>query len=294
MTALRRDATSSLRPCLRVEALCVNRGQRPVLRNIHCVVPMGQMVAVLGANGAGKSTLLAAVAGELPCQSGRIMMGELRIDEGKRSGVAQRASQAPPQRQARRRAVLPQQASVSFPLQVQTVVGMGLYPFPELSASETEAFIQQALLAVELGQAGQRFYATLSGGEQQRVQFARVWVQVQAALARHGHAWLLMDEPVANLDPGHQHRLLEIARGLAKNSTSSGNGAVGVLVVLHDLNLAARWCDGVLLLKDGCLLAAGTPAQVLAEAVLEQAYGMRPLVLPHPQDAGRPLVLFDP
>lgn len=260
---------------LRVDSISVNRGERCILRELSCAVEVGQVVAVLGANGAGKSTLLSAMSGELPYRSGAIYLDDLRVDH--------RHAQA----QAQRRAVLPQQLGMGFALPVETVVGMGLYPFPALSPEHVAQEIRLALTAVGLEQAAERSYDALSGGEQQRVQFARVWVQVRAAVQCHGHAYLLMDEPVSNLDPRHQQALLDVARQLADT------GQVGVLVVLHDLNLAARWCDRLLLLGEGRLLAAGPPTQVLTPEHLWQAYGVRPAVVPHPMDVDRPLVLFN-
>ncbi len=257
------------------DSLCVERGSRRILHEVSCALRAGGVTAVLGANGAGKSTLMAALAGELPCRAGEIRLDGLRVD-------TRHAGQ-----QARRRAVLPQQVSMGFPLPVAKVVEMGLYPFPELSPAQVEQDIGQALAVVGLDGAAGRFYDMLSGGEQQRVQFARVWAQVSAAVRCHGHAYLLMDEPVSNLDPRHQQDLLESARRMADS------GQVGVLVVLHDLNLAARWCDSLLLLAAGKVLAAGEPASVLTPDKLEQAYGLRPTVVPHPMRADKPLVLFN-
>ena len=259
---------------LRAESLCVERAGRRILQDVSCFLRAGGVTAVLGANGAGKSTLMAAMAGELACRAGEIHLDGLRVD-------TRHAAQ-----QARRRAVLPQQIAMGFPLPAAKVVEMGLYPFPELTPDQVEHDIRQALAVVGLDGAAQRPYDNLSGGEQQRVQFARVWAQVGAAVRCHGHAYLLMDEPVSNLDPRHQQDLLEAARNMADT------GQVGVLVVLHDLNLAARWCDSLLLLAHGEVLAAGAPAQVLTPGTLERAYGLRPQVVPHPMQPGRPLVLF--
>lgn len=260
---------------LRAQGLCVARAGRAILHEVSCAVPVGSVTAVLGANGAGKSTLLAALAGELPCRVGRVTLDGQPVDT--RHGAWQ----------ARRRAVLPQQVALGFPLPVAKVVEMGLYPFPELTATQVTDEVGSALAVVGLDGAAQRPYDALSGGEQQRVQFARVWAQVGAAVRCHGHAYLLMDEPVSSLDPRHQQDLLEAARRIADT------GQVGVLVVLHDLNLAAQWCDTLLLLAQGKMLAAGTPSQVLRPEVLEQAYGLRPSIVPHPVRSGGLLVLFN-
>ncbi|MGE4338676.1 MAG: heme ABC transporter ATP-binding protein [Pigmentiphaga sp.] len=262
-------------PALRVEAVEARRGGRRVLRDVSCVVEPGRLTAVLGANGAGKSTLLAVMAGELAYQGGEVSLDGETL--GAHGGLEQ----------ARRRAVLPQQVSTGFPLPVGAVVGMGAYPFPEMSQAQVDDEVQLALHEVDLLEALLLPYDALSGGEQQRVQFARVWLQMRAAIRRNGHAYLLMDEPVSNLDPRHQQGLLQAARRMADS------GQVGVLVILHDLNLAARWCDALVLLGGGEVLSAGEPAKVLTPDSLALAYGVRPAVLPHPRAPERPWVLFD-
>lgn len=131
----------------------------------------------------------------------------------------------------------------------------------------------------------QRRYLELSGGEQQRVQFARVLAQCQAAPAGEPR-YLMLDEPISNLDPRHQIDLLRTARDLAREQ------GAGVLVIAHDVNLAARWCDRIMLLADGAAVAEGTPAEVLTPANLRNVYGVEAEVLPHPREAGALLVLM--
>ena len=130
-----------------------------------------------------------------------------------------------------------------------------------------------------------RRYPELSGGEQQRVQFARVLTQCLAARAEGEARYLLLDEPTASLDPRHQGELLRVAVDLARDER------VGVLVILHDMNLAARWCDRLLLLGGGRAIASGPPSQVLTPASLHLAYGIAAQVVPHPLAPGRVLVL---
>lgn len=253
----------------------VFRGTACVLDGVALQLRPSEVLGVLGANGAGKSTMLGAMSGELVLQRGQV-----RLD-------AQCLTSLDGARQARRRAVLPQHASLSFPLPVETVVGMGAYPFPELSPPDVERRIADALGQVDLLHKQHASYRSLSGGERQRVQFARVLVQLHAALDCEGGAYLLLDEPVSSLDPRHQRGVLATARNLAQQR------GVGVLAVLHDLNLAARWCDRLAVMAQGRILACGTPQEVLTPDILEQAYGLRPSVVAHPVDAGRPLVLFD-
>jgi iron complex transport system ATP-binding protein len=253
----------------------VSRGGQAVLRDVSLTLNAGETVGLLGANGAGKSTLLAVLADELPPARG--MAG---ID-----GVA--LSELSSARQARRRAVLPQKPSLAFDLSVIEVVAMGAYPFPELAPDAVQALVRMALEQADSLAFLHRHYLDLSGGEQQRVQFARTLVQCLAGREPGDSRYLLLDEPTASQDPPHQQQLLRTASSLALSAR------LGVLVVLHDVNLAARWCDRLLLLAQGRLVADGPPAEVLTEPLLREVYGMGARVLPHPLIAGRPLILFE-
>jgi len=255
---------------LQAERLTLTRGGRQVLTEVSLKVSPGRLVGLLGANGAGKSTLLAALAGELKVQAGAVHCNGEALP-----GLS-------PTAQARRRAVFPQQPGLSFDLGVDDVVAMGAYPFPELSPAQVRRASEAALALAGVAQLAGRRYLALSGGEQQRVQFARVLLQCRAA---PGPRYLLLDEPTASLDPRHQLDLLAVARDLAHA------GDTGVLVILHDLNLAARWCDELVLLAEGRVAAAGAPAAVLTAAHLRTAYGVQAEILPHPHAPERPLVL---
>lgn len=253
--------------------LTLSRGGQRILTQVSLDVRPGEVVGLLGANGAGKSTLLGAMAAELSPESGQVRMDDTPL-----------ASMAFGQ-QARQRAVLPQKPGLTFDLDVGEVVAMGAYPFPELSPAQVDTLVHEALGLADAGHLAGRRYPELSGGEQQRVQFARVLVQCLAA-RRPGEArYLLLDEPTASLDPKHQGDLLRRAWDLAHASHT------GVLVILHDMNLAARWCDRLLLLSGGSTIALGTPAEVLTPANLYLAYGIDAQVIPHPLQAGRLLVL---
>ncbi|KAG0935107.1 hypothetical protein G6F31_015982 [Rhizopus arrhizus] len=191
------------------------------------VLGVGNLVPGYGADpglrGIDLQTLLGALASELPPAS-----GPARLD-----GAALAAM--PHREQARRRAVLPQKPGLTFDLDVREVVAMGAYPFPELPPGQVDALVTQALELADVAHLGGRRYPELSGGEQQRVQFARVLVQCHAARAPGEARYLLLDEPTASLDPKHQGDLL----GRAWELAHAGN--TGVLVILHDMNLAARW-----------------------------------------------------
>ncbi|AEE65819.1 hemin ABC transporter ATP-binding protein [Bordetella pertussis] len=258
---------------LQARNLTLARGGAPILTDVSLTLAPGALVGLLGANGAGKSTLLAALAGELAPRSGQVFLGDADL-------ATLSARQL-----ARRRAVLPQKPSLSFDLGVSDVVGMGAYPFPELDPAAVRQLVRDALEQAGVTHLAQRRYPQLSGGEQQRVQFARVLAQCHAMHAPGQTRYLMLDEPISNLDPRHQMELLATARALAHEA------GMGVLVIVHDINQAARWCDTLALLADGRLAALGPPADVLTPDHMRRVYGIEADVLAHPTLPGRLLVL---
>ncbi len=276
---------------LQAHGIAVQRGERQILSDIDLSLPAGQVIGVLGANGAGKSTLLAALAGELSPSAGRITLNGRPL------------SAWPAAELASCRAVLPQSPSLQFDLPVATVIGMGAYPHarhtrtgaPRTDSRDTaqgaiaedQRILQRVLALADVQDLYERRYRRLSGGEQQRVHLARVLYQL--LLARQGHdeyRVLMLDEPTASLDPRHQLHLLSAVHTLVHEEN------VAALVIVHDLNLAAGCCDRLLLLGQGRVAACGTPAQVLTPDTLRQVYGVEATVLPHPNQPGRPLVVF--
>lgn len=256
-----------------VSQLSVSRHQRVVLSHLSLTIAPGDLVGVLGPNGAGKSSLLAALAGELAATPGAI-----EID-------AHTLEQLSPLQQAQRRAVVTQQSNLSFNLRVCEVVQMGAYAARQASQEEVNQWLQRALTLTELLQLSEHVYTALSGGEQQRVQLARALVQCFAIEQAHGVAYLLLDEPLANLDPRHQFQFMEMLEQLVRSAR------VGVLMVVHDLNIAARYCTRLVLLGKGKVIAQGLPSEVLTPATLKQAFELEWTVMPHPKDSNRLLVL---
>lgn len=259
-------------PLAEVSDLRVRLGGREVLAGIGLTVRAGEVLALVGPNGAGKSTLLAALSADLPAAS-----GEVRID-GRPVG------DWPARELALRRAVLPQSAALAFPFPVEDVVRMGRAPWAgtALADSDEEA-VAGAMAATEVTDFAERPFSALSGGERARVALARVLAQ-QVPL-------LLLDEPTAALDLRHQELVLRICRERA----AAGDG---VVVVLHDLGLAAAYADRVAVLHEGRIAVDGPPAEVFEDGLLSRVYRQPVEVLAHPRtgaalvvpvrDAGEP------
>jgi iron complex transport system ATP-binding protein len=251
-------------------AVAMRGSARALVDDVSLQVRPGEVVAIIGPNGAGKSTLLRTLAGDLQPTGGSVWL------------AGQPLAGQDPRRLARLRAVMLQGSKVVFPFTVADVVllGRGLEPG---NASDL-ALVRRTLVQVGLPESfATRVYTTLSGGEQQRVDLARVLVQVRDA-SPEAPALLLLDEPTASLDLAHESQMLALLR------TEAASGRLGVLVVLHDLTLAGWVGDRLALMADGRLIACGPPAEVLRAEVIQPAYGTDVTVIPHPQ-SGLPLVL---
>ena len=245
---------------LSVTKLAVRRGNKNILENISFSLQPGKILGVLGANGAGKSTLLAALSGELPAAQGEICLGEQPLGAWS------------DQLRAQHLAVLPQSSSLNFGFRVREVVAMGRLPYATGQQLDQQ-IIEQALAQVDGLHLVDRNYLQLSGGERQRVHLARVLAQLWPGNAQQ---ILLLDEPTSMLDPLHQHSTLQSVQSFAERGGS-------VLIILHDLNLAARYCDQLLLLDQGQVAAHGTPHEVLTAELLQQVFSIDVLIQPHPE-----------
>ncbi|MFC5890063.1 heme ABC transporter ATP-binding protein [Kitasatospora sp. CM 4170] len=249
---------------LTAEAVRLAVGGREPLAGASVRVRAGEVLALLGPNGAGKSTLLSVLAGDVPPTA-----GEVRLHGRPLAGYG--AAEL-----ALHRALLPQSAELSFPFPAGEVVRMGRAPWAGTpAAAEDGAVIAEAMAATESTVFAGRPFTALSGGERARVALARVLAQ-RAPL-------LLLDEPTAALDLRHQELVLRVARARA----AAGDA---VVVVLHDLSLAAAYADRVVLLAAGATVADGPVAEVLRAPLLSEVYGHPVEVLPHPH-TGVPLVL---
>ncbi|KIF70149.1 hemin ABC transporter ATP-binding protein [Streptomyces sp. AcH 505] len=235
-----------------------------VLSGIDLAVRAGDVLALVGPNGAGKSTLLAALAGDVPPAD-----GEIRLCGRPAAGWS--AAEL-----ALRRSVLPQAATLSFPFPVGDVVRMGRAPWAGTErADEDEAAVAEAMAATEVTAFAGRPFSALSGGERARVALARVLAQRTPLL--------LLDEPTAALDLRHQELVLRICRERA----AAGDA---VVVVLHDLGLAAAHADRVAVLHEGVIAAEGPPAATFDAELLSRVYRQPVEVFPHPR-TGTPLVI---
>lgn len=244
---------------LKVSGLNLQLGKKMILQDIELTVEPGKCTAVLGPNGAGKSSLLSCISGE------RILPGkQITLD-----GIPlQHFSGA---ERAQRMAVMPQSVTLSFPMRVHQVVAMGRSPYgDELS---TAGYQRDAMQLTGVWHLRDRVYPTLSGGEQQRVQLARVLLQIWEArisdMQKQQNYYLLLDECTSALDPAHQHSVMQIVKEFA-------HAGVATLAVMHDISLAASWADKVVMLKDGRITAAGD-ASLLSDAdCLQQVYDLSP------------------
>jgi iron complex transport system ATP-binding protein len=223
---------------------------KTLLDQVDLRLDPGKVVAIVGPNGAGKSTLIKVMAGERRADRGRIELDGRPLEE------------LPAAYLATRRAVLPQSIDVVFPFLVSEVVSFGVRA--DVTTREREELVARALDAVELTSLGARVYGTLSGGEKQRAQLARVLAQVWSREC----TYLLLDEPTSSLDLAHQLVILRLAREHAANGG-------GVLMVLHDLNLASMAADEIVALKDGSRVAAGDPGAVITDDLIAALYGVR-------------------
>jgi iron complex transport system ATP-binding protein len=241
------SAECELEEQLNVNALCWSVGERLILEQLSFSIKKGEFVGVIGPNGAGKSSLLRCIYRKLAPTSGSIEFNNKPIEQYTRSSLAQKI------------AVVLQEPPTQFDLTVMDVVRMGLIPNKPLLSFDTEQDIKDitdAIRKVDLLDKVQQAFNSLSGGEKQRAMIARAILQSPELL--------LMDEPTNHLDIRHQIEVLELAKTMG----------ITVLVSIHDLNLAATFCDRLILIDEGKIVALGTPEEVLTETTLKQVFSV--------------------
>lgn len=242
-------------PVLRVDGIGVTIGAKSILSEITLELSPGLVVALVGPNGAGKSTLLSVLSGELAPTTGTVSVGGRNLAELRHG------------ERARLRSVLTQENAVSFPFTVREVVEMGRAPWQRRSTLlEDESAIDEAIEVTDIGHLLARRYPSLSGGEKARVSLARVLAQRTPIV--------LLDEPTAALDLGHQEDVMRVAQRLASTGCT-------VVVVLHDLSLAGAYADRIVLLHRGSMVADGAPAAALSEDLLGAVYGIEVEIVQH-------------
>jgi len=240
---------------LAVQNLTYQIGQRKLLEQISFVAEVGEVLAIVGPNGAGKSTLLRMLSGEARPTEGTILIGGQKLD-------------TVPQRQlAARRAVMLQNSRVAFPFTGFEVVRLGTEGIGVgLSRKDRDRLALSALANADAEEFAERNFLTLSGGEQQRVSFARALSQLSAGQTFEPNQILMLDEPIASLDIRHQLALLDHARALARS------GRMLVIVVLHDLALAHSFADRTLVLQNGRLATIATADAPLSRNLIERIF----------------------
>ena len=253
-----------------VESLGLKAGDATILSEIALTVSSGEVFGILGPNGAGKTSLMRCLAGEVQAYTGRIEIFNQDLAHWSREGLA------------RRRAVLAQQQSVLFPFAVVQVVALGRYPHRRFEAADGGASVVQAAMTHTgvIHLAG-RPYDQLSGGEAQRAQTARALAQILGPPLTD--KLLQLDEPTSSLDPKNQHETMHLVRDLASRGLTC-------ICVLHDLNLAASYCDRVALLRAGRIHAIGRVSDVLTPQNIHDVFGIEVDIVHHPRNKGPVIV----
>lgn len=244
---------------------------RPALDGVALDVAAGEFFAVIGPNGSGKSTLLKTLLGVIRPDAGAVRFGGLPLGEWSRRSLAERIG------------VVHQGEEAVFPVTVRELVAMGRYPhlgaWRRESAADRRA-VEEAMARCDVADLADRPVSTLSGGEKQRARLARALAQQPSAL--------VLDEPTSALDIRHAMEILELAARLSRDAGAT------IVLVTHELNLAARYADRLLLLDRGRIAARGTPAAVLTRETVERVYAWPVAIVPHPgpgPDAGAPQVV---
>ena len=247
-------------------------GKKEIVKNISVEFLPGEFTMILGPNGSGKSTFLRLFSGELKPVSGDIYYDDKKISDLKKETLA------------KERAVMSQQPELGFPLTVEEVVMMGRYPHFDFNpAKADEQICNDVIEIMDIEDLKERNYLTLSGGEKQRVQFARVLAQIWE-LRENCCRYLFLDEPLTNLDINYQQDFLTVARSFTETKTV-------LVAVMHDINLAVQYADKLLFLKDGKMVEYGKPLEILSEQLINHVFNVDVRIIENPVN-GLPLVVY--
>jgi iron complex transport system ATP-binding protein len=253
---------------MEIKDVTLSYNHHPVVQDLSFCLQPGEMVGLIGPNGCGKTSIIKALSRVLSLRSGNITL------DGQELGLISRG------RLARTLGVVPQNPALPETFTVMEVVLLGRNPHLGLLRGESAKDIAITRWAMErtgLGDLAERRIGELSGGEKQRVTIARILAQEPSVI--------LLDEPTANLDISHQIEILDLVKDLCRERN------LAVLITLHDLNLAAQYCDRLLMLKGGQVYAHGSPAQVITEENIRAVFCAESLVYPHPLNQ-QPTVLL--
>ena len=239
---------------IQANSIDINLNNRSILKDVSLSIEQGEILSVIGPNGAGKSTLLKSLAGDIKPTSGQISYDTKNIDD---INIQERAFT---------RSVMSQLQAIAFDFSVKEIIEMGWVSRGEsLYASEFEDAVIEVVAKCGVESLINRNFNTLSGGEQRRVHFARTLLQLWRPSNSTDPKYLLLDEPTANLDLTYEVKLLNIVKKASLEGT-------GVMLVLHDLNLAAKFSDKIALLNKGSIVKTGTPKEVLSSDILSGIY----------------------
>lgn len=272
MTALDRNEK-----LLSVKNLTISVGEKILLKDVSLSLYAGEVLAILGANGAGKSTLLNHIIEKVPhSQSG----GDVNFCQ-------QSLTELAPQKRAQQMALLTQASRLSFPFTVEEVIRLGRTPHSTGKQFDDD-LLARILARLDIAHLRGQLYPSLSGGEQQRVNLARVFAQLSCFSGHDSYnitpRLLLLDEPCAALDIQHQQQLLMLIQELQCDN-------IAVILVAHDLNWASQCADQFLALKQGEVIAQGDAQAVMTTECLRKVYGVEASIIEHP-NSGRPMVIM--
>ena len=242
---------------VRCESIDINLNKREILKNISIEVKEKEILSIIGPNGAGKSTLLRSLAGDINPTNGNIFYDEININ------------QIDIQERAFTRSVMSQVQPIAFDFSVKEIVEMGWIDRGESKyADQFDDAVKEVILKCGVKDLIDRNFNNLSGGEQRRIHFARTLLQLWRPSNSSDPKYLFLDEPTANLDLTYEIKLLNIVKDVAQEGA-------GVILVLHDLNLAAKFSDKVAILKGGLLIDIGLPKDILKSTLLSDIYEIK-------------------
>lgn len=268
-TAAQQKAQST-EPIIHAERLCKRYGDKTVLSNVSLSVQPGEWLGIIGPNGSGKSTLLSLVSGADTASAGRVRIQGRAVASYKRKALS------------RLMAVLQQEALPPLSFTVREIVEMGRFPYQSWFGSEGEdsgPFIDNIMERLQLTPLADRPLDRLSGGQRQRAALAKLMAQSPSIV--------LLDEPTTYLDIHYQVQFMDVVRDWQQDC------GLTVVSVLHDLNLASLYCDRLVVMQEGQLIAEGTPDELISAELLERIFATRTTIVPHPE-TGRPQVLICP